>query len=74
MLLTCPKLAARKSAAEDGGLHTLSLLLNQIDDGEHATPRLSQEMKMVDVEIVDERTEFVEPSLRSPEFGMSLHK
>ena len=28
----------------------------------------------VDVEIVDEHTEFVEPSLRSPEFGMSLHK
>ena len=74
MLLTCPKFAARKSAAEDGGLHALCLLLYQIDDGEHTAPRLSQEMEMVNVEIIDERTEFVEPSLRSPEFGMSLHE
>ena len=66
MLLARPQFAARKGTAEDGRLHALRLLLYQLDDGNHASPRLSQEMEMIDVEIVDEGTEFFEPSLWCP--------
>ena len=66
MLLAAPQFAARKRTDEDSTLHTLGLSLHQIDDGEHTAPRLSEEMKIVEMEMVDESTEFVEPRLRSP--------
>ena len=65
MLLAAPQFAARKRTAEDRTLHTLGLSLHQIDDGEQTAQRLSEEMKIVEMEMVDESTEFVEPRLRS---------
>ena len=66
VLLARPELAARKCAGEDGAPYAPCLLLDEVDDVEHTAPRLSQEMEMVEMQIVDEGAKLVEPRLWSP--------
>ena len=57
---------------EDDRLDALGLTVDDVGDGLHGAPRLAEEVELVEVQVLAQGDEFVDPGLLGPQFGMTV--
>ena len=72
VLLTRPEAAGGMTGRKDERLDALGLVVDDIRNGLHGSPRLAEDVKGVEVKIVADGDEFVDPGLLRPQFGMTV--
>ena len=72
MLFAGPEAGRGMAAGDNGRRDSLRLLIYKVGDDEHAAPGLSQNVKLVQVQVLPEGHKLVHPGLLRPQFRMSL--
>ena len=72
VLFTCPQAAGGMTGRKNERLDPLGLMVYDISNGLHSSPRLAEYVQGVQMKIFADSDELVYPGLLRPQFGMTI--